>query len=71
MISVIVVVIITSVVTSVTSIFAYSLIAENVGFTPHDNTWDVENVDAALNNLNARISELEEEIKNIKEGNIE
>jgi polyribonucleotide nucleotidyltransferase len=26
---------------------------------------------AALNNLNARISELEEEIKNIKEGNIE
>ena len=54
----IVVVIITSVVTSVTSIFAYSLLAENVGFTPKDTTWNVQDVEAALNNLNLRTKEL-------------
>ena len=51
-------IIITSVVTSVTSIFAYSLIAENVGFTPKDTTWNVQDVDAALNNLNLRTNQL-------------
>ena len=51
-------VIITGIVTSVTSILAYSLIAENVGYIPHDNNWYVENVDAALNDLNLRTKDL-------------
>lgn len=51
-------IIITGIVTSFTSIFAYSLIAENIGFTPHDSNWNVENVDAALNNLNQRTNQL-------------
>ena len=55
---IIIIVLITAIVTSFTSIFAYSLVAENVGFTPHDTTWHVENVEAALNNLNLRENQL-------------
>lgn len=51
-------IIITAVVTTTTTIFAYSLIAENVGFTPHDNTWNVQDVEAALNDLNLRENQL-------------
>lgn len=47
-------IIITSIVATTTTIFAYSLIAENVGFTPKDTTWEVENVDAAVNDLYAK-----------------
>ena len=55
---ILIIVIITTVVASFTSIFAYSLIAENVGFTPYDTTWNVENVDAALNDLELRTKDL-------------
>ena len=54
----IIIAVIASIVTSVTSIFAYSLIAEDVGFTPKDTTWNVQDVDAALNNLNLRYNQL-------------
>ena len=52
-------IIITTVVASVTTIFAYSLVAGAVGYTPHDTTWNVENVEAALNNLNLRTNQLD------------
>ena len=52
-------IIITTVVASVTTIFAYSLVAGDVGYTPHDTTWNVENVEAALNNLNLRENQLD------------
>ena len=55
----IIIVLITALVTSFTSIFAYSLVAGDVGFTPHDTTWHVENVEAALNNLNLRENQLD------------
>ena len=41
----------------ITSVFAYSIFANDIGFTPEDNTWrksddsNVENVSDALNNL--------------------
>ena len=31
--------------------FAYSLAAENIAFTPVDNTWEVENASNAINSL--------------------
>lgn len=55
---IIVLMLITSVVATTTTIFAYSLIAENIGFTPKDINWDVQDVEAALNNLNLRVHEL-------------
>ena len=42
---------------SITSVFAYSLIANNVGYTPTESTWkkgdgsDIENVSEALDDL--------------------
>lgn len=35
----------------ITSVFAYSIFAPDVGFTPTDDTWDVEDVGGALDNL--------------------
>ena len=35
----------------ITSAFAYSIIASSVGFTPTDDTWEVENVSKALDDL--------------------
>ena len=56
---ILIIVLITTVVASVTTIFAYSLVAGDVGYTPHDTTWNVENVEAALNNLNLRENQLD------------
>ena len=56
---IIIIVLITTIVASVTTIFAYSLVAGDVGYTPHDTTWNVENVEAALNNLNLRENQLD------------
>ena len=36
---------------SITSVLAYSTIADDVGYTPTDDTWDVEDVSAALDDL--------------------
>ena len=36
---------------SLGTVFAYSIIASSVGFTPVDNTWNVENAGAALDDL--------------------
>ena len=33
------------------AVFAYSIFANNVGFTPTDNTWNVNNVENAINDL--------------------
>lgn len=55
---IIIIIAITSVVATTTTIFAYSLIAGEIGFTPHDNNWDVGDVEAALNDLNIRTKEL-------------
>ena len=52
-------IIITAVVATTTTIFAYSLVADEVGFTPHDSNWNVQDVDAALNNLNLRTNQLD------------
>ena len=35
----------------ITSVFAYSIFAPDVGFTPRDDTWDVENTKDALDDL--------------------
>lgn len=34
---------------------SYTLNANQVGFTPNDNTWDVENVETAINDLHSQI----------------
>lgn len=34
---------------------AYTLSANQVGFTPNDNTWDVEDVETAINDLHSQI----------------
>lgn len=51
---ILIIILITTIVASVTTIFAYSLIAENVGYTPKDTTWNVENVGAAVDDLYIR-----------------
>lgn len=33
------------------TVFAYSLVASSIGFTPKDSNWNVDNVDKALNHL--------------------
>ena len=43
------------IVASTTSAFAYSLIASDVGFTPKDSTWEVENTKEALDDLRNHI----------------
>ena len=35
----------------ITSVFAYSIFASDIGFTPHDDTWEVDNVKGALDDL--------------------
>ena len=40
-----------AVIFSTGTIFAYSILAPNVGFTPKDDTWDVDNVADALDYL--------------------
>ncbi|MBR1416348.1 MAG: hypothetical protein IJ572_00830 [Bacilli bacterium] len=40
-----------AVIFSTVSVFAYSILATNVGFTPTESTWNVDNVSDALNNL--------------------
>lgn len=35
-------------------VFAYSLIANDVGFVPHDSTWEVDNVKDALDDLRSK-----------------
>ena len=35
----------------ISAVFAYSYMASDIGFTPDDNNWDVENVDEALESL--------------------
>ena len=41
---------------SITTAFAYSYLAENVGFTPTDDTWDVDNTKDALDSLHSLFS---------------
>ena len=38
---------------------SYTLAFGDTSFTPHDTTWNVENVEAALNNLNLRENQLD------------
>ena len=40
----------------ITSALAYSILASNVGFTPTEELWDVENTDEALNDLHRIIT---------------
>ena len=48
----------------ITSVFAYSIFANDIGFTPEDNTWrksdnsNIENVSDALDNLRSRTSNM-------------
>ena len=37
----------------ISTVFAYSYVASEVGFTPQDTNWNVDNVDTALNRLRA------------------
>ncbi|MBR1416349.1 MAG: hypothetical protein IJ572_00835 [Bacilli bacterium] len=50
----------------ITSVFAYSLLAPNVGYTPKDEEWDVSDVKEALDDLQERaIIEVPRYIKSI------
>ena len=40
---------------SLSVVFAYSYLAEEVGFTPTDNTWDVDNTKDALDDLHFKV----------------
>ena len=40
----------------ITSVFAYSFLADNVEFHPSDTNWEVNDVNQALNNLHDRIT---------------
>ena len=42
----------------ITSVFAYELFASNVGFTPRDNKWDVDNTKEALDDLFTKVESL-------------
>ncbi|MBR1416358.1 MAG: hypothetical protein IJ572_00880 [Bacilli bacterium] len=44
------------IVVSTTSVFAYSLIADDVGFTPRDSNWKVDNTKDAIDDLHNRIN---------------
>ena len=37
-----------------TTVFAYSYFAPDVGYTPRDNTWNVDNVKSAIDDLRSR-----------------
>ncbi|MBR1416362.1 MAG: hypothetical protein IJ572_00900 [Bacilli bacterium] len=39
------------IVSGISSVFAYSLLAQDVGFTPKDTTWEVDNTKEALDDL--------------------
>ena len=43
----------------ITSVFAYSLIANDVGFTPLDTHWEVDNVKDALDDLRSKKNNLQ------------
>ena len=53
----IIIFIISAIILSSCTVLAYTLFAENIGFTPVDDTWDVENVSEALDDLNIRVTE--------------
>ena len=40
---------------TITFVYAYSLFADSVGFTPRDSSWKVDNVSSALNDLYSKI----------------
>ena len=45
------------IIASTIAVFAYSYAANNVGFTPIDTDWSVDNVKTALDDLNAKIKD--------------
>ena len=51
---------------SIGIVSAFSLFADNVGFTPYDNTWNVDNVESAINDLYANQAYYCSYIKSIK-----
>ena len=44
---------------SISVVSAYTLLASNTGYTPSDETWDVDNVKDALDNLHTKAVELD------------
>ena len=51
-------VIVTTIIVSTTTVFAYSLIASDVSFTPKDSNWEVNNVKGALDDLAVRAKDV-------------
>ncbi|MBR1416339.1 MAG: H-type lectin domain-containing protein [Bacilli bacterium] len=53
-----------AVIFSTVSVFAYSIIASNVGFTPKASNWNVDNVSDALDYLKGEYQMIEDKIGN-------
>lgn len=56
-------IIITSIVATATTVFAYSLIASDVEFTPRDTNWAVDNVKDALDSLHRFIDYISSDLR--------